>query len=437
MTRYQWTVFLAAWLGWGFDVFDGLLFNFVAPVCVPRLLGVTASDPDGAARVTTVTGIVTSALLIGWGTGGVLFGRLTDRLGRARTLQLTIVTYAGATAACAFAPDIWTLMVLRFIASLGIGGEWAAGASLVAEVVPPARRVAAGALLYTSAPLGILLAGFVTDLMTKRIDVLAAQPDLAWRLVFLTGLVPAAFAIWIRRRVEEPEIWRRERTARPRLAELFVPGLRRATLGGLAMCLVTLVTWWATNAFLRLRRGASRRSGRGARRHRLAPLDGDGTLRLGRIPRHARHDSTRPSRPAPAVRDLPGRRGGLHLDHVRPGVGPLDAHAPALSQRAHRLRRGGGVQLLPAGALPHTAAWDGQRVLLQHGTISRGRRTVRRRLGARGRSDADGRHPVGGAGAARWTAAGAVHRRNAAGRRGARARLSDDVRRVTPRAATV
>jgi MFS family permease len=250
MTRYQWTVFLAAWLGWGFDVFDGLLFNFVAPVCVPRLLGVTASDPEGAARVTTVTGIVTSALLIGWGTGGVLFGRLTDRLGRARTLQLTIVTYAGATAACAFAPDIWTLTVLRFIASLGIGGEWAAGASLVAEVVPPARRVAAGALLYTSAPMGILLAGFVTDLLTKRIDMLAAQPDLAWRLVFLTGLVPATFAIWIRRRVEEPEIWRRERTARPRVAELFVPGLRRATLGGLAMCLVTLVTWWATNAFL-------------------------------------------------------------------------------------------------------------------------------------------------------------------------------------------
>jgi MFS family permease len=268
MTRYQWTVFLAAWLGWGFDVFDGLLFNFVAPVCVPRLLGVTAGDPDGAARVTTVTGIVTSTLLIGWGTGGILFGRLTDRLGRARTLQLTIVTYAGATAACAFAPDIWTLTALRFIASLGIGGEWAAGASLVAEVVPPVRRVAAGALLYTSAPMGILLAGFVTDLLTKRIDVLAAQPDLAWRLVFLAGLVPAAFAIWIRRRVQEPEIWRRERTTRPRLAELFVPELRRATLGGLAMCLVTLVTWWATNAFLPF--VAEHLAGPGAEREVLA-----------------------------------------------------------------------------------------------------------------------------------------------------------------------
>jgi MFS family permease len=250
MTRYQWTVLLAAWLGWGFDVFDGLLFNFVAPVCVPRLLGVAAGDPAGAARVTAVTGLVTSALLVGWATGGVVFGHVTDRLGRARTLQLTIMIYAGATAACALAPDIWTLTALRFVASLGIGGEWAAGASLVAEVVPPSRRVAAGALLYTSAPLGILLAGFVTDLLTKRIDVLAAQPDLAWRLVFLTGLVPAAFALWIRRRVEEPEVWRRERIAHPRLRELFVPALRRATLGGLAMCLVTLLTWWSTNAFL-------------------------------------------------------------------------------------------------------------------------------------------------------------------------------------------
>lgn len=250
MSRYQWTVFFAAWLGWGFDVFDGLLFNFVAPVCVPQLLGVTPGDPEGAARVTTVTGMITSALLIGWATGGILFGWVTDRFGRARTLQLTILTYAFATAACALAPDVWTLVVLRFIASLGIGGEWAAGASLVAEVVPERRRVAAGALLYTSAPLGILLAAFVTDLLTKRIDVLAAQPDLAWRLVFLTGVVPALFAAWIRRHVEEPEVWRRERARHPRLGELFTPTLRRATLGGLAMSLITLLTWWATNAFL-------------------------------------------------------------------------------------------------------------------------------------------------------------------------------------------
>jgi MFS family permease len=117
-------------------------------------------------------------------------------------------------------------------------------------VVPERRRIAAGALLYTSAPLGIFLATLVNDLFTKRIALLATQPDLAWRMVFLSGLVPAAFALWIRRRVREPEAWQREARRTPRLAELFAPGLRRATLGGLAMCLVTLVTWWGTNAFL-------------------------------------------------------------------------------------------------------------------------------------------------------------------------------------------
>src|SRR5205823_637857 len=154
MTRYQWLVLFAAWLGWGFDVFDGLLFNLVAPVCLPRLLGVAAGD----ARVGAATGAITAVLLVGWATGGILFGLATDRLGRSRTLLLTMLVYATATAACAFATDVWVLAAFRFVAALGIGGEWAAGASLVAEVVPGRRRVAAGALLYTSSPLGIFLA---------------------------------------------------------------------------------------------------------------------------------------------------------------------------------------------------------------------------------------------------------------------------------------
>src|SRR5207244_3803193 len=166
----------------------------------PRLLGVAAGD----ARVGAATGAITAVLLVGWATGGILFGLATDRLGRSRTLLLTMLVYATATAACAFATDVWVLAAFRFVAALGIGGEWAAGASLVAEVVPERRRVAAGALLYTSSPLGIFLATLVNDLFTKRIPLLAAQPDLAWRLVFVSGLAPAAVALWIRRRVREP-----------------------------------------------------------------------------------------------------------------------------------------------------------------------------------------------------------------------------------------
>jgi MFS family permease len=246
LTRYQCVVFVAAWLGWGFDVFDGLLFNFVAPVCVPRLLGVAPGDP----AVTTATGAITSLLLVGWATGGIVFGWATDRLGRSRTLLVTMLVYSIATAACAFAPNIWVLAAFRFVASLGIGGEWAAGASLVAEVFPENRRIAGGALLYTSAPLGIMLAGWVNDVFTRQIDAIASEPDLAWRLVFLSGLVPAAIALWIRRRVHEPEAWAQEQGPPARLGELFTVAHRRATFGGLALSVVTLVTWWAMSAFL-------------------------------------------------------------------------------------------------------------------------------------------------------------------------------------------
>src|SRR6187402_144935 len=103
-TRYQWLVLFAAWLGWGFDVFDGLLFNYVAPNCVPTLLGLTIGSPEAKQATLLWTGILTSVLLIGWAIGGVLFGKIGDRIGRTRTLLITMLLYALGTAACALAP---------------------------------------------------------------------------------------------------------------------------------------------------------------------------------------------------------------------------------------------------------------------------------------------------------------------------------------------
>jgi MFS family permease len=248
LSRYQWLVLFAAWLGWGFDVFDGLLFNFVAPVCIPRLLNLSPTDPAAKQQIFYYTASLTSLLLLGWAIGGIVFGKLADRLGRTRTLLLTMVTYSVATAACAFAPNIAVLAIFRFVASLGIGGEWAAGAALVAESLPKEKRVLGGALLYTSAPMGLFLARFVNDLFTRELDVIASNPDYAWRAVFLTGLVPAAVALAIRMKVKEPEGWTPE--VQPRIAELFAPDLRRRTLGGLAMAVVALVTWWSCSAFI-------------------------------------------------------------------------------------------------------------------------------------------------------------------------------------------
>lgn len=250
MNGYQWTVLFAAWLGWGFDVFDGLLFNFVAPNCVPTLLGLTIGSPEAKAATMHWTGLLTAILLVGWAVGGIVFGAITDRLGRTRTLLLTMALYSLGTASCAFAPNIYVLVLCRIVASLGIGGEWAAGAAMVAEVVPEKRRVEAGALLYTSAPLGLFLATFVDWYIAGHLFL--DNPARSWRYVFLCGLIPAAVAFIVRLFVKESERWAEatKDVAPPSLRELFTPEWRKTTIGGLAMAIVALGMWWSCNAFI-------------------------------------------------------------------------------------------------------------------------------------------------------------------------------------------
>src|SRR5438445_12036758 len=192
MNGYQWTVLFAAWLGWGFDIFDSLLMNYVAPTAVPTLLGIAIGTPEAQSATLRWTGILTSLLLIGWCAGGIIFGKVCDRIGRTKTLLLTMLIYSIGTAACAFAPNIWVLMICRIVSSLGIGGEWAAGAAMVAEVVPEQRRVEAGALLYTSAPFGLFLATFANFQIAGVF--FKGSPETSWRYVFLCGLVPAVVA---------------------------------------------------------------------------------------------------------------------------------------------------------------------------------------------------------------------------------------------------
>ena len=249
MDRYQWTVLFAAWLGWGFDVFDGLLFNYVAPNCVPTLLGLKIGSPEAKAATLQYVGIGTSILLIGWAIGGIVFGKICDRIGRTRTLLITMSMYAIGTALCAVAPNITVLFLCRVIASLGIGGEWAAGASMVAEVVPEKRRVEAGAILYTSAPMGLFLATYATYWIQGY--AFRDRPEVAWRYVFLCGLIPAAVAFVVRMFIKEPERWKKTAaSAAPKIAELFSPRWRATTLSGLGMALVALISWWSCNAFI-------------------------------------------------------------------------------------------------------------------------------------------------------------------------------------------
>lgn len=249
ISRVQWAALLAAWLGWGFDTFDALLFNFVAPNCIPTLLHLPIGSAAARAATLYWTGVFTSLLLLGWAAGGLLFGFLCDRFGRLRMLMVTMVMYAVGTAACAAAPSIGLLAVFRLVASLGIGGEWAAGASMVAEVMPERLRIEAGALLYTAAPVGIFLATFVNYLVAGV--WFAADPMVSWRYVFAFGLLPAAAAFAVRGFVREPERWRRAHdAAAASLPQLFTPELKRRTLWGTFVSIIALFAWWCVNAFI-------------------------------------------------------------------------------------------------------------------------------------------------------------------------------------------
>jgi len=249
-SRYQWLVIAAAWLGWGFDVFDALLFNFVAPNCIPTLLGLTPGTPEARAPTVFWTGVMSSMLLIGWAIGGVLFGMLADRWGRRRVLLATILLYSVGTGLCALAADLWQLMIFRGLASLGIGGEWAVGAVMVAEAVPESKRVAAGAIMQSASPTGLVLATFVNYMVAGV--WLADSPTTSWRFVFLCGLIPAAVALFVRLYLHESERFTAASQKAPPvpLRALLSPAIRARTASGLGTAVAALLTWWSCNAFM-------------------------------------------------------------------------------------------------------------------------------------------------------------------------------------------
>ena len=132
ISAVQWKSGAAAWLGWLFDGLDMTLYTLVAVPFVAELLDVNKKDPS----VGYYSSWIQAGFLVGWALGGSLFGRLGDRLGRSRALVLTILTYALFTGLSFFAQTWWQLLIFRFLAALGIGGEWAVGAALISETWP-------------------------------------------------------------------------------------------------------------------------------------------------------------------------------------------------------------------------------------------------------------------------------------------------------------
>jgi MFS family permease len=234
----QWKSGAAAWLGWLFDGLELHLYTLVAAPLVVGLLG-AASTADPAVKEKSA--YIQAAFLVGWAVGGAFFGRLGDRLGRSRTLALTVLTYALCTGLCAFAQTWWELMLFRFIAALGIGGEWAVGACLLAETWPASWRPWLAAILQTAVNVGILAAATTVTFLSS----LPHPPPV--RFVFLIGVLPALLVYWIRRRVPEPEAWEQAAhtvRTRPRVRDLFKGEVARTTWHTTAVCALGLSGWW-------------------------------------------------------------------------------------------------------------------------------------------------------------------------------------------------
>ena len=234
----QWKSGIAAWLGWLFDGLEMHLYTLVATPLVVQLLGVvSASDP----AVKQKSAFIQAAFLVGWALGGGFFGRLGDRIGRSRALVLTVLTYAMCTGLCAFAQTWWQLMLFRFVAALGIGGEWAVGAALLSETWPKAWRPWTAAVLQSAVNIGVLVAAATIWLLSR----LPHPPAERW--VFLIGVLPALVVFWIRRQVPETAEWQQARDAavvKPGVIDLFRGAVARITWNTTAVCALSLSAWW-------------------------------------------------------------------------------------------------------------------------------------------------------------------------------------------------
>jgi MFS family permease len=196
------------------------------------------------------TGLFTTVTLVVSAVGGALAGVLADRIGRVRALMITVITYAVFTVACGFAPTYEWLLVFRALQGLGFGGEWAVGAILVAEYTSAKHRGRTLGAIQSSWAVGWALAAIMYTLVFSLLD-----HDLAWRVMFWTGALPALLVVWMRRRVQDaPQATavREQSPARGSFAEIFKPGLLRTTVFAVLLSTgvqggyYTLATWVPT-----------------------------------------------------------------------------------------------------------------------------------------------------------------------------------------------
>jgi MFS family permease len=265
LTRYHWFVLIVAALGWLFDTMDQQLFTLARAPAMNELLAPSPGVPADPKDVGFYGPVATAIFLLGWASGGLGFGVLGDRIGRARTMLWTILIYSLCTGLSALSVGFWDFAFYRFLTGLGVGGEFAVGVSLVAEVMPDRARPHALGLLQALSAVGNISAALIGMALgtiegAGGLDALqiSDHPVHAWRVMFVVGTVPALLAILIRRRLKEPERWQAVATAEghdPNKAlgsygALFGdPRWRRNAIVGMCMAFAGVVGLWGIGFF--------------------------------------------------------------------------------------------------------------------------------------------------------------------------------------------
>jgi MFS family permease len=254
LTRYHWFVLLVAALGWLFDCLDQQLFVLARPAAMRDLLPPQESAAAFEQSARIYGGYATSIFLAGWALGGVVFGVLGDRWGRAKVMMITILLYSLFTGLSSLSTGFWDFALYRFLTGLGVGGEFAVGVALVAEVMPATARPRALALLQALSAVGNVSAAFINlGLGLAAEEGLKVSP---WRIMFVIGAVPALLVVVIRRRLKEPEKWQEashEDPAKKTLGSyraLFQdPVTRKHALLGLVLACSGVIGLWAVGFF--------------------------------------------------------------------------------------------------------------------------------------------------------------------------------------------
>jgi MFS family permease len=253
MDRYHWFVFAMASLAWLFDCLDQQLFILARGDALRSLLPPGTEGPV----IKEYAGYATSIFVVGWATGGMVFGSVGDRVGRAKTLTLTVLIYSVCTGLSAFSLGWIDFALYRFLTGLGVGGVFGLAVALVADSLPSTARTGALGMLQALSAVGNITAGLISMAMGKLVSDGTIDADNSWKLMFLVGAIPAFLCVLIQVRLREPEKWVRAREA-GRLtgvkfgsyASLFGEARwRRSALLGMMLCVAGVIGLWGIGFF--------------------------------------------------------------------------------------------------------------------------------------------------------------------------------------------